>query len=190
MRGDDLARDPQPETRALPDRLRREEALEDALGDSRSEAGARVFDSQPHRFRIAAGRKAQDLRRAAPFHCVHRVDDQVDHHLLESSAIPADRRQIIDNGRLWKDALITKERTQNGERPLGQLADRDRFVLQLLRPRDTHQVAHDGGGAPRFGEDTVDAFALLGVEVRLTKQLGEKTDCGQRVVHLMSDRRR
>ena len=121
-------------------------------------------------------------------HCLLRVDDQIEQHLLHLMAVGKhlgkSRGQRVDDADV-RDTLVVRAQRQ---RLTHDVVDVDHGARRLPLAREGQQVANDAGGALGFVENCLEAPPHAVVLGRLLRQpLGPAQNGGQRIVQLVGD---
>ena len=121
-------------------------------------------------------------------HCLLRVDDQIEQHLLQLVAIGKDLRQAggerVEHRDIREPLLVRAKR----ERLPHDLVHVDHRARRLPLARERQQVSDDARGALGFAEDGFEPAADGVVEPGSLRQpLGPTEDRGERIIELVRD---
>ena len=157
---DDAVRNRQAQPRALPDRLRREERIEDPADDVGRHARARIADRDRHLLAIA---RRADRDHAALGNRLRRVHQQVHEDLVQL------RRQAFDLRHVAVIAhdvgLVLEFVVDDVERAFQARTEIDHAPLVAGRAREIAQVLHDAPHAQRAVDRFVDQRLDLAAHV-------------------------
>ena len=132
---DDLAADGEPQARALPLRLGREEGLEDPRADLGGDAGARVGHAQDGRARRPGNLDAEGAARG---HGIDGIGEEIEDDLLHLGAVDQDLGKRVAGGEAAGDALTG----QHGCHEIGHALDEGVEVRRLHAPRQALRGRH------------------------------------------------
>ena len=183
---DDAVHHRESESGALPDFLRREERLEDALLHLVRHSDARVAHDERRRSR-AVPRSAEpstlcrgDGERSAGRHRVARVDGEIEQHLLELSAVGAHARQRRRSLSMSSSMCSPMMRRSIGADAAHDVAEIEHRRLQHLLAAEREQLVREIRGAigrvDHLAEIVRGGAGLVGAHQRELRVAGDDRD--------------
>ena len=190
---DDAVRDREPEPGARPDLLRREERVEDALGDPRRDPGPGVREDDPDPVAIERRDDPDLLRSCGTSSSASRAFvEQVDEDLLELDRVAEDDELVraeveVDLDRAQPELLLHQR-----QRALDHLVDVDGLERHRRRAAERAQVGDDLRRLPHLLHRLVEVLERgLRVELAHVDPVDHvadvEADVVQRVVQLVRD---
>ena len=171
------------------------EGLEEAVEVVGADAETGVADGQLQHGAVDPGERlvadACGQRDPARFGELHRVAEEVDHHLADPRLVAQHvggdvGGQVQSEG----DALAPRLGVEHADRVGEQVVEGDRTLLQLdatrLQRREVQDVVDQGQEQPAGGVGGADVLALVAVEVGEQQQVGQAEDGVERGADLVA----
>ena len=188
---DDLPTDGQAESGALLVALRGEERLEDATEVARRDPRPIVADGDddPLGADAEVGGHGERPAPARLAHGLHRVEQQVDEHLLELVGVGHDRRElgreVAHHGDVGAPELVDLQL----QRLFDEAVDVHGRATRRLLAGEAEERADDLHRALGLPADSAQSLGDAGVHTLALEEVGGADDDGQGVVQLMGDAR-
>ena len=180
----DAVADREPEPRPLPNRLRREERLEDAGQGVGRDPGSGVRDGHSHPSLVGVEANGDTPLRAARERLLG-IEHEVQEHLLELGGVPAHERDGGGGLAHQRDAADAERILPEHQDPGDDVAQVHQSHLARARADEGLQLADDLCRLHGAGADLVHALQMFRIERPATQELGLTHDDGERIVDLV-----